>query len=65
MGLVSLLRETGDVGIILTKGKRLILPPCQSSSINQVPQGQLNPVSGVDKKWGADGMWVNTQLSFG
>lgn len=65
MGLVSLLRETGDVGIILTTGKRLVPPLCQSSSINQVPQGQLNPVSGVDKKWGADGTWVITQFSFG
>lgn len=27
-----------------------------------VAQGQLNSVSGVDKKWGADGMWVITQL---
>lgn len=50
--LFPLWRETGDVGIILTNGKRLVPPPCEWSSVNQVAQGWLNSVSGVDKKWG-------------
>lgn len=35
-----------------TNGKRLVPSPCEWSSINQVAQGWLNSVSGVDKKWG-------------